>query len=159
MKLTKKVFVIGLPVLLSILIVSFVTIKKVSPLSAFWWGKVNVEHNIAVHQFDLVSYFSGSAQQGEKQFSAVYEDVTYYFDSAENKKIFNAEPILYIPQFGGYCAFATSKGFTADSDPRAWTIVADKLYFFADNNVKEEWVEAIGSGSLTRSHDNWNAAF
>jgi len=159
MKLTKKVFVIGLPILLSILIVSFVTIKKVSPLSAFWWGKVNVEDSIAAHQFDLVSYFSGTAQQGEKQFTADYEGVTYYFGSIENKQTFNAEPSRYIPQFGGYCAFATSKGFTADTDPQAWTIVADKLYFFADNSVKKEWVETMGSGSLTRSHDNWNAAF
>ena len=34
----------------------------------------------------------------------------------------------YAPQYGGYCAYAVSEGYTATTVPAAWTIVDDKLY-------------------------------
>lgn len=36
--------------------------------------------------------------------------------------MFEANPEAYAPQYGGYCAYAVSKGDTATTDPEAWTI-------------------------------------
>lgn len=48
-----------------------------------------------------------------------------------------------------------SKGFTADISPDAWHIEAGKLYVFADQNVRDDWVSRIGEGSLDASTTNW----
>ena len=69
--------------------------------------------------------------------------------------LFSADPETYAPQFGGFCSFAVSKGFTADIMADAWHIEDEKLYVFADINVRDEWVRTIGEGSLEKSTTNW----
>jgi len=156
--LTKRKLLIGLPILIVGLICLFATIKKVSPLSVFLWGNQNLESNVAAHKYDLISYLKNKPELGLKEYSAIHNGVEYYFARAANKTTFLIAPENYIPEFGGYCAFAVSKGFTADIDPEAWTIINEKLYFFADKNVKADWLAAIDVGSLSLSHSNWQAA-
>ena len=38
----------------------------------------------------------------------------------------------YAPQYGGYCAWAVSQGYTADGDPENWTIVDGRLFLNYD---------------------------
>ena len=38
------------------------------------------------------------------------------------------DPERYVPQYGGYCAFAMSINRIADIDPERWAIVDGKLY-------------------------------
>ena len=82
-------------------------------------------------------------------------DVTWQFASADNMALFKQDPEAYAPQFGGYCSFAVSKGFTADISPDAWHIDDGKLYVFADKNVRDDWVAGIGDGTLQASAANW----
>ena len=136
--------------------VAFLTINKVSPVAWGWWGETNTDSGAALHAYDPVAYLeSGSAVKGKDGIRYTWGDAVWYFASDENKNRFAADPAAYAPQFGGFCAFAVSKGFTADANPEAWHVENGSLYLFADKNVRDNWVAAIPEGSLKRSEENW----
>ncbi len=150
-----KYLVISISVII-VGIISFASVKKVSPVSWGLWGTTNTSSGIALHGYDPVSYFDdGAAVQGQESFSFEWRDAVWQFSSADNKERFAASPDQFAPQFGGFCAFAVSKGFTADPAPDAWHIEGESLYVFADKDVRDEWVATLLDGSLERSRENW----
>ena len=150
----KKIMI--LVVALLVIAVAFATVKRVSPLGWGLWGTTDTTDGVALEGFDAVSYYGADGPQaGSEDFSAVHADATWYFATAENRDLFAAEPEKYSPQFGGFCAFAASKGFTAHPTPEAWHIEDGALYVFADENVRDEWVAELPDGSLKRSQENW----
>jgi YHS domain-containing protein len=151
----KKWLIIGLGVFV-VLVGSFMTVKKVSPLAWGWWGTYNTSSELALQGYDPVSYFTDDQPvPGSAEYSYDWGDATWQFASAENLTLFEQNPAEYAPQFGGFCAFAASKGFTADIAMDAWHVEAGKLYVFADQNVRDDWVAALGEGSLEASTENW----
>ena len=67
---------------------------------------------------------------------------------------FAAQPEKYAPQFGGYCAWAVSQGYTASIDPEAWTIYEGKLYLNYSKGVRDEWAQDI-PGNIAKGENNW----
>ena len=67
----------------------------------------------------------------------------WQFSSPESRDLFKANPAQYAPQFGGYCAWAVSHGYTADIDPEAWKIVNGKLYLNYSKSVQKKWEQDI----------------
>lgn len=142
---------------LVILVVAFATVKKVSPVAWGWWGATNTADGVALHGYDPVSYFEqGGPVAGSPEHSFEWREATWYFSSPANRDRFAADPEAFAPQFGGFCAFAVSKGFTADPMPDAWHIEDGRLYVFADQGVRDDWVETLGEGSLEQSRANWS---
>ena len=151
----KNKIMLGMSVIL-ILIGAFAVVKKVSPVAWGMWGDVNVSSEVALKGYDPVAYFvEGEPTLGDAQHTHQWGDATWQFASAENKALFVADPESYAPQFGGFCSFAVSKGFTADIMPEAWHIKDGNLYVFADLKVRDEWVAGLDDGSLERSTENW----
>lgn len=151
----KKALVIGLGVIV-VLVGSFMAVKKVSPISWGWWGTYNTSSELALKGYDPVSYFvSDQPVLGSAEFSFDWADTTWQFATAANQAIFMLDPAAFVPQFGGFCSFAASKGFTADISPDAWHIEDGKLYVFADQNVRDQWVAGLSEGSLEDSTANW----
>ena len=141
---------------LIIAVVAFMTVKKVSPVGWGWWGTTNTASGVALHGHDPVDYFDqGSAVMGSNEHTFEWRDAVWHFSSAEHQQRFAANPEDYAPQFGSFCAFAVSKGFTAEILPDAWHIEDGNLYVFADKNVRDEWVATLPDGSLQLSEDNW----
>jgi YHS domain-containing protein len=152
----KKWLIIGVGVLV-LLVGTFMTVKKVSPIGWGWWGEVNTSEGVALKGYDPVAYFTDEEPvPGASDFSQEWGGVTWQFSSSENSDLFAASPEDYAPQFGGFCSFAVSKGFTADISPDAWHIEDGKLYVFADQNVRDEWVASLDEGSLELSSENWS---
>ena len=115
----------------------FAKVKRITPLS---WGHKEVNTpmfgNEAINGYDAVAYFTKEqAVKGDKTFSQNWKGANWYFSSAENLNLFKSNPEKYAPQFGGYCAFAVNKGFTANSDPNAFKIINDKLYMCRQKNT------------------------
>ena len=109
----------------------------------------------AVSGYDPVAYFTtGKPVEGKNEFQFKYKDAPWRFASAENLAAFKANPEKYAPQFGGYCAWAVSQGYTAKGDPRAWKIVNGKLYLNYDLNVQKKW-EADVPGNIGKANKNW----
>jgi YHS domain-containing protein len=130
----------------------FVTAAAVadSPIAA-----VNTEHGLAIKGYDPVSYFTtGKPMPGLAQFSTTYKGATYRFVSAENRDRFIAAPENFVPQYGGYCAYAISLNKIADIDPDQWAIINDKLYLNNGFLAQTLW-SFDKSGNIVKGDRNW----
>lgn len=67
---------------------------------------------------------------------------------------FKANSEKYAPQYGGFCAYGTSEGHKAPTQPDAWTIVNDKLYFNYNKDVKVLW-NKNQSERIKKADENW----
>ena len=90
--------------------------------------------------YDVVAYFTEARPvEGKKAFTTKYKDADWSFASQENLDKFTANPEMYAPQYGGYCAWAVSQGGTASGDPLLWTVHNDKLYLNYDKQINDRW--------------------
>ena len=109
----------------------------------------------AIRGYDPVAYFTeGKPVRGKAEFSQIWNGAAWHFASAENRDRFKAEPAKYAPQYGGYCAYAVSKGYLAPVDPTAWRIVDGKLYLNYNADIQKTWLSDI-PGYLSRADENW----
>ena len=116
---------------------------------------VNQVDGIALHGFDPVAYFTqNKAVKGEPVLTASYQGVTYQFASKEDQAAFEADPAKYVPQYGGFCALATSKGIKADIDPHALAINDGKLYVNYSDKALQAYQHDI-KGNTNNANHNW----
>lgn len=109
----------------------------------------------AIRGTDPVAYFTeGRAAKGSSSFTHKWRGATWHFISAENRDRFAADPERYAPQYGGYCAWAVSQGYTATTDPEAWRIVQGKLYLNFSKSVRRRWEKDI-PGNIAKADRNW----
>ena len=104
--------------------------------------------------YDVVAYFSGQPAKGQENFTTKWNGAIWRFANADNRAAFEADPVKYAPQYGGYCAYAVSKGSTAKGDPEAWTVVDGKLYLNFSEGVRETWRQDI-PGNISAANSNW----
>jgi len=110
---------------------------------------------LAVDGYDPVAYFTdGKPVEGSKEFTLDWNGATWRFASAAHRDEFRQAPEKYAPQYGGYCAWAVSQNYTADSDPEAWTIVDGKLYLNYNRKVMATWQQDV-PGNVTKADGNW----
>lgn len=110
---------------------------------------------IAINGYDPVAYFTeGKPVEGSSEFTSDWDGATLQFASAENKAMFDADPIKFAPKYGGYCAYAVSKGYTASTDPTAWSIHEDRLYLNYSKSVRALW-SARKRHHITQADANW----
>src|SRR5262245_15678225 len=84
---------------------------------------------VALKGYDPVAYFTENKPvKGLSEFAYEWMGAEWYFSSAANRELFMANPEKYAPQYGGYCAYAVSRGHTADISPNNWKIVEGRLY-------------------------------
>jgi len=113
------------------------------------------ETRVAIHGYDAVAYFTQStAIEGTQEFEHPWQGATWRFSSAENRDLFAAEPEKYAPQYGGYCAWAVSKGYTYDADPTAWQVVDGKLYLNYNARIQNKWGKAAAE-NIQKGDVNW----
>ena len=111
--------------------------------------------NLAVSGYDTVAYFTdGKPVKGDSSITHEYRGAVWQFASEANKAKFVANPEKYAPQYGGYCAWAISQGYTASGDPKYWKIVDGKLYLNYDASVQRRWEKNI-PGFIADADKNW----
>ena len=110
---------------------------------------------LALKGFDAVAYFAvNNAVEGDQKYEFVWNGAKWLFSNAENLERFKADPAAYAPQFGGYCSYAVSKGYTANGDPKAWKVVDGKLYLNYNPEVKQMW-EKGEHENILKAETNW----
>ncbi len=118
-------------------------------------GKVFSNGGMAIRGYDPVAYFNeGKPVHGDGQFSLQWNGTRWHFASAENRDVFKSAPEKYAPQYGGYCAWAVSKGSTAPTDPEIWKIVDGKLYLNYSKSVQSQWLKSIPK-NIAAGDANW----
>ena len=111
--------------------------------------------SLAIKGYDPVHYFTESKPaKGSKAFEIEHAGAKWRFISQANLDLFKADPEQYAPQFGGYCAWAVSQGYTANIDPNAWKIVNGKLYLNYNKSVQARW-EKDADTLIMKGNENW----
>ena len=116
----------------------------------------NVFQNpLAINAIDPVAYFE---QQKPVLGAAVHarrwNGAEWHFSNLSNASAFAANPEAYAPVFGGYCAFAASRGYLAPTIPEAWTIYEGKLYLNASLRAQKLWLRDV-PGNIAAGLGNW----
>jgi YHS domain-containing protein len=117
---------------------------------------INVDKNgIAIKGYDPVAFFTQNKPViGKAEFESKYNGARYLFASAEDKAAFDANPAKYEPQFGGFCAFAVSRGHTAPIEVEAFQIVNGRLLMQYDLTVRKDFQKDT-EGNLKKADENW----
>lgn len=116
---------------------------------------VYAERGVAVDGTDVVAYFTqGAPVAGSADITHQWRGVTWRFASTANRDSFAANPERFAPQYGGYCAYAVSEGYTASTVPEAWKIVDGKLYLNYSRRVQRRWEKDI-PGRIAAADQNW----
>lgn len=119
----------------------------------------NTKRGYAANGYDVVSYFEGQPQEGIKEISTEYDGINYKFSSQEHLNEFKADPAKYIPQYGGYCAYAVAvSGKKVSINPETYEIRDGKLYLFYNagrTNTLELWLNESPNELKVKADSNW----
>jgi len=140
--------------------------KKIALLILFLIGSnsiaqehVNLKKGYAAEGYDVVSYFSNEAKKGMDNFTTAYKGINYQFSSQKNLSMFTSNPEQYIPQYGGFCAYAIAvKGEKVGVNPKTFQVVDGKLYLFYNSwgvNTLDKWNEENPEALLQQANTNW----
>jgi YHS domain-containing protein len=118
-------------------------------------GVIYTKGGAAIDGTDPVAYFTqGRAVAGRSAHTLDWNGATWRFANAENRATFKAAPEKYAPQYGGYCAWAVSQGYSAPVDRDAWKIVGGKLYLNYSKGVQRKWLKNV-PGNIADGDVNW----
>ena len=105
--------------------------------------------------YDVVAFFSESrAVRGDEAFAAEFGGRQWRFASAENRDAFAADPVRFLPQYGGHCAYGVAGGYLVRGDPEAWTVWEGRLYFNYNKRIRTAWLADVESRIL-RASESW----
>jgi YHS domain-containing protein len=110
---------------------------------------------LGLHGFDsVVLSTTGAVARGSAVYGIEHDGAVYYFASQLSAKIFATDPESYLPQYGGFCAYAVAFGRKFDGDPRFADIVDGKLYLFVNGEIFEKYL-ANKEQILADAKKNW----
>ncbi|MBK8225766.1 MAG: YHS domain protein [Flavobacteriales bacterium] len=102
------------------------------------------EKGLWVEGYDPVAYFTrNKAVKGSPQVALAHKGATFLFSSTAHRDLFRRDPGRYLPQYGGWCAFAMGdSGKKVEVDPETFKVKEGKLYLFYNaffNNTLTSW--------------------
>lgn len=127
--------------------------EGLSPVNAVSDGE---DKHLMLFGHDVVSYFTDRRHQlGSPQVKSVYKGVTFRFASAEHKRMFDAAPEKYIPQFGGFCSNGIVYGIPWGGDADTWEIFDGKLYIFGGKGSRDAFMLDVPR-NMALANKYWN---
>ena len=120
----------------------------------------NTDNGFIAEGYDVVSYFINKKPvEGNTKFQTTFDGVKLKFSSEKNLLIFKENPKKYIPQYGGFCAYAiAAKKKKMDIDAETFEIRDGKLYLFYNawfSNKLENWQEEDTPKLQKKADKNW----
>ena len=117
---------------------------------------MNYTHSMpGINGYDPVAYFTeGKPVKGNGWNVTEHDGVIYMFANKKNRKKFEADPQMYLPAYGGYCAYGVAVGKKFEIDPEAWKIESGKLYLNLDAEIQKKWLKDI-PGYIQKANANW----
>ena len=124
-----------------------------SPVNAVKDGE---DAHLMLFGYDVVAYFTDKHERrGDPAIKSVYKDVTFRFASAEHKKMFDASPDKYLPQFGGYCSNGIVYGIPWGGDADTWEMIDGKLYIFGGKGSHDAFMLDVPR-NMALANKYWN---
>ena len=120
----------------------------------------NTKKGFVAEGYDVVSYFEEKKPvEGKNKFTTTYDGAKFRFSSEKHLKIFTENPKKYVPQYGGYCAYAVAERNTKMYiDGEAYEIRDGKLYLFYSSffgSKLEDWQEGDTKKLKVKADKNW----
>ena len=119
----------------------------------------NTKKRFAVNGYDVVAYFNNTATEGENKYIIAYDGVNYKFSSEENLNLFKGSPEKYLPQYGGYCAYAIAyKSKKVSINPETYLIKDNRLFLFYNawgTNTLKLWNDENHNALSVMADKNW----
>lgn len=119
----------------------------------------NTKNGVIANGYDVVEYFNNNAEKGNKKLSTTFDGVKYQFSNKENLEKFKKAPKKYVPQYGGYCAYAIGKsGEKVSINAKTFEIRDGKLHLFYNSwgtNTLELWTKEGAEELKTSADKNW----
>jgi len=120
----------------------------------------NTKKGFIAEGFDVVSYFENKAEKGNKKFTTTYDGVKLKFISKDHLSLFTKQPEKYMPQYGGYCAYAIAeKGRKVSINPKTFEIRDGKLYLFYNSwgtNTLKSWLNKSPITLVNKADKQWH---
>lgn len=112
---------------------------------------------VAIHGIDPVAYFAGQGPvPGNPDIRHDWNGARWLFASEANRAAFATDPARHAPVFGGYCAFAASRGYLAPTIPEAWSIHEGRLFLNASLRARRLWSAELPD-VIAAGEANWPA--
>lgn len=119
----------------------------------------NTEDGYVAEGYDVVEYFNNQAIEGDEKYTASHDGVKYKFSKKENLTKFEKNPTMYVPQYGGWCAYAIGdSGEKVSIDPETFQILDGKLYLFYNQfftNTLDSWNKKGPRKLRKKADENW----
>ncbi|SEK92356.1 hypothetical protein SAMN04487910_1484 [Aquimarina amphilecti] len=119
----------------------------------------NVKKGFVAEGYDVTEYFNNKAKKGDSKYTTTHDNAKYKFISQSNLEKFKNNPEKYIPQYGGYCAYAIgAKAEKVDIDPETYEIRDGKLFLFYNSwgiNTLTKWNEEGATALKEKADVNW----
>ena len=110
--------------------------------------------NVAVGGYDVVSFYSGKPIEGQKDIVYSHLGADWRFSNQANLDLFKTNPDAFIPQYGGYCAWAVANGKLAKGSPKNWHVRDGKLYLNFNARIQDRWERNI-PGFIASADQAW----
>lgn len=121
--------------------------------------KFFTKNNLVLNGYDVTSYFSGTPTKGNPEITTTFDGAVFAFAKADNKALFLADPEKYLPEYGGYCAYAVAnKGKKIKVDPETYEIRDGKLYLFYNSwgtNTLKLWLDEDPDKLKKKADTKW----
>lgn len=114
------------------------------------------ENGCMLRGYDVVAMHLQPDQtiKGKQEFESMFQGAKYWFASADNKKLFDANPEKYAPLFGGFCAIAVTEGNLRPI--QIWTHQITDGYLVVNHNAKAKGLwDKNPSKKLKKAQEKW----
>jgi hypothetical protein len=112
---------------------------------------------LAIGGADAVAYFTDDAYvPGRPDHALMWRGAVWLFDRTETMAAFEMDPTAWCPQFGGYCAYAMSRGIISHSDPSPW-LVEDGALYLCTTLLARSLLRRDLPGNLAAARASWPA--
>jgi YHS domain-containing protein len=140
------------------------TLTLIWGLTAWAGSTANLDKaGVILQGYDAVSYFGpAKPQKGDPKIATQFNGATYLFANDADKQQFLKDPKKYVPQFGGWCAYAVADSKSkVDVDPKSFVIQDGRLLLFYNGlwgNTREKWLHGKNKDAqayLKEADTNW----
>lgn len=119
----------------------------------------NTDRGYAIEGYDTVAYFDHAVKEGSSKYVTSFEGIKYKFSSQQNLDKFKANPKKFLPECGGYCAYAVATASKKVSiNPEAYELRDGKLYLFYNSwgsNKLKSWKNESPEKLKVKAAENW----
>ncbi|MDB4324812.1 YHS domain protein [bacterium] len=111
---------------------------------------------ITLQGYDPVAFHvDGKAMKGDPSIAAEYLEYRYLFSSDANKAMFEKQPEIYLPAYGGYCAYGVSIDVLAPVEIDTWEIIDGRVVLQFSQGAKQKFAERAAE-NIRKADDNWS---